>query len=407
MEAVGFRELFIVLAVAFAAPLLASAVRRVRVPSVVLELVLGIVIGPGVLGWAHVDQTLEVLAAIGLGYLLFVAGTEVDLTQMRGRLLGQSFAAYALSFVLALGIGFVLHAFDIIKTPSLFAVIVSATALGVVIPVLRDAGQLTTSVGQTIVVSATVAEFAAVLLLSLFFGGGGSTGDKVAMVVVFAGLALLIAALLTTLKRRPRVLDVFARMADTTAQLRVRGAMVVLGLFLFLGEQFGFESILAAFVAGAIVGSLRSGGHDGPSSNFFWVKIDAIGFGFLIPVFFVVSGLRFDVDSFKDDPSNLVRIPLFFVVILVVRGVPVLLFRDRLRGHAARAAASLHATSLSFVVAATSIGVEIGKLRPENAAALVGAALLATILLPSVAMTSLRGHRPDLPAPERAIDMGG
>jgi Kef-type K+ transport system membrane component KefB len=407
MAPVEFRALFIVLALAFAAPVIASAVRWVRVPSVVLELVAGIVVGPGVLGWVHVDETLNVLAAIGLGYLLFVAGTEVDLEQMRGRLLRQSLLAYVLSFSMALVIGVGLHAIDLIQTPTLFAVIVSATALGVVIPVLRDAGAINTAVGQTIVVGATVAEFSAVLLLSLLFGGEGSATDKLVMIAAFAVLGGLIALVLATLRRRPGIVEAMARMADTTAQIRVRGAMLLLVLFLFLGEQFGLESILAAFVAGVLIGSLRSGGHGAPATNFFWVKVDAIGFGFLIPVFFVVSGLRFDIEAFKDDPTRLVRIPLFFAVIVLVRGVPVLLLRDRLPGRALPAAASLHATSLSFVVAATAIGVEIGKLRPENAAALVGAALLATIVLPSVALASLRDRAPDLPIPDRATDMGG
>ncbi len=389
----SFADLSIVLAVAFVAPLALGLVPKLRLPGVVLELILGIVIGPDVLGWVEVDETLRVLSVIGLGFLLFFAGTEVEFDKLRGRVLRLSFVAFVVSFAIAVVTGLIFDAAGVLDEPFLLAIILSATGLGVVVSVLKDAGRVSTTLGQIVIAGATVADFVTVILLSLLFSAEeAGTGSRIVLLGAFALVVLMIAGLLAAEARSSRFQAVLSRLQDTTAQIRVRGAMLLLGAFLFFAGRFGLEAILGAFVAGALVSYFD---RDPEMRHpLFRVKLEAIGFGFVIPIFFVVSGVRFDLSALFASGSTIARVPLFLVAMLVVRGVPALLFRRELDGRSVAAAALLQATSLSFVVAATQIGVEIGMLSEANAAALVGAGLLNHLLFPIAALTILRraGH---------------
>jgi Kef-type K+ transport system membrane component KefB len=273
-------------------------------------------------------------------------------------------------------------------------VILSATGLGVVLPILRGANLTTTRAGQSILIVATVAEFSAVLLLALFFGEDG-TGvlSNLLIVVLYAAVAFVLWVLLKWVERRPRLTKQFEQMEGGTVQLRIRLALLILLVFLVLSQRFGLESILGAFAAGIVLGDLRRLDRDDPASSF-WPKVEALGFGFLIPLYFVTSGVRFKLSDLLDSPSALLRVPLFLVLFLVVRGVPALLFRRQLGGRTTVALALLSATSLSFVITATDIGVRIGKLRDINATALVGAAVVALVIFPLIAQ-SLLARRTD------------
>jgi Kef-type K+ transport system membrane component KefB len=381
----------VVLAIAVVAPLVAAAIPKVKVPGIVIEFALGVVVGPDVLGWIKIDEPLDVLSLLALGFLLFIAGTEVEVSALRGSLLKKAVAGYAIGLALAFAIALVLGAADVVLTPSLIAVILSATGLGVVIPILRGAGLTTTTAGQTILIVATVAEFTAVLLLALFFGDSGSgVLTNVLVVLLYATIAVVLWLLLRWIEHRPRLMRQFERMEGGTVQIRIRLALLILFIFLVVSQRFGLESILGAFAAGIVLGDLRRADRDDPASSF-WPKVEALGFGFLIPLYFVVSGVRFDLSGLLASPSALLRVPLFLVLFLVVRGVPALLFRHELGARTTAALALLSATSLSFVITATDIGVRIGKLRDINATALVGAAVLAMVIFPLVAQSLLAG----------------
>ena len=282
-----------------------------------------------------------------------------------------------------------LGAADVVLTPSLLAVILSATGLGVVIPILRGADLTTTPAGQTILIVATVAEFSAVLLLALFFGeGSGGVLANLLVVLLYAVIAVLLWLLLRWVEHRPRMMEQFEQMEGGTVQIRIRIALLILFVFLVVSQRFGLESILGAFAAGIVLGDLRRADRDDPASAF-WPKVEGIGFGFLIPLYFVVSGVRFDLSGLLESPSAMLRVPLFLVLFLVVRGIPALLFRKQLGGRTTVALALLSATSLSFVITATDIGVRIGKLRDINATAIVGAAVLAMVIFPLIAQSLL------------------
>jgi Kef-type K+ transport system membrane component KefB len=403
MADLSFTNVMVVGAIAVAAPLIAVAIPKVKVPGIVIEFALGVVVGPDVLGWVSIDEPLDVLSLLALGFLLFIAGTEVELKSLRGTLLTKAVAGYAISFALAMAIALTLGAADIVLTPALIAVILSATGLGVVIPILRAANLTTTATGQTILIVATVAEFTAVLLLALFFGEGQSgVLANLLVVVLYAVIAVVLWLLLRWVDSRPRVMRQFEKMEGGTVQIRIRIALLILFLFLVVSQRFGLESILGAFAAGIVLGDLRRADRDDPASSF-WPKVEALGFGFLIPLYFVVGGIRFDLSGLLDSPSAMLRVPLFLVLFLVVRGVPALLFRKQLGARTTAALALLSATSLSFVITATDIGVRIGKLRDINATALVGAAVLAMVIFPLVAQSLLSGSRA---APEGGVEPG-
>jgi len=254
-------------------------------------------------------------------------------------------------------------------------------------------------VGQSALAAASVADFAAIVLLSLFFSSsGGSTGSKVVVLGAFSVLVAVTGLVVSGAARSVRLGQVLVRLQDTTAEIRVRCAVLLLVAFTVLAEKFGLESILGAFLAGAIVGLVD---RDSSSHPRFRTKLEAIGYGFLIPVFFVSSGIRLDLTGLLHNPSALVRVPVFLLALLVVRGLPALLGLRASGPRATLALGLLQATSLPFIVTATQIGVALGKITPVTAAALVCAGLLSVLIFPLVALGLLRGVDP-APGPTSA-----
>jgi Kef-type K+ transport system membrane component KefB len=401
MPDVSFTNLLAVVAVAVAAPLVVGYFPRLRIPSVVLEIVGGIIIGPSVLGWVHVDLPVQILALFGLAFLLFLAGMEIDVHRLRGRLLRFALLGYLVSIVLGYGAGAAFTAAGWVSQPLLVAIALSATSLGLVVPVLKDAGQVRSEVGQTALAAASIAEFGAVLLLSLFFSSsGGSTGSRVILLAAFAGLVAVTALALSGAARSMRLGEVLLRLQDTTAEIRVRFAVLVLVAFVFLAERFGLQSILGAFLAGAIVGLVD---RDSASHPNFSIKLGAIGYGFLVPVFFVSSGILLDLRGLVHSPSALARVPVYLLALLLVRGVPALIGLRTSGRRNTLAIALLQATSLPVIVTATQIGVMLGKITPVTAAALVCAGLLSVLIFPLLALTLLRGEPDTAPAPGQPV----
>ncbi|MFL6062952.1 MAG: cation:proton antiporter [Marmoricola sp.] len=381
MPDVEFTNLLGVLVVAVVAPLVLGLVPRLRVPAVVLEIVAGILLGPSVLGWLSADLAVQIVALLGLAMLLFLAGLEIDVRRLRGRLLLTALAGFAISLLVGTGAGFVLRGVGWIEHPFLLAVTMSATSLGLVVAVLKDSGAVETRLGQTVIAASSVADFGAVLLLSLFFSGGGSgTGAKLVLLGQFLVLVVVVAVVVRWSSRSMRVGDVLVRLQDTTAEIRVRAAMLLLLGFVVLAQRFGLESILGAFTAGAVVGLLDGDATTHPQ---FRTKLDAVGFGFLIPVFFVSSGLRLDVSGLFVSGSALARVPVFVLILLLARGLPALLALRTFGPRRTVSAALLQATSLPFIVTATQIGVATGRLDAVTGAGLVCAGLVSVMLFPA------------------------
>jgi Kef-type K+ transport system membrane component KefB len=400
----SFTSLAVVLAVAFFARLLLGLAPRLRVPGVVIEIVLGIVVGPAVLGWAEVDAPVEILSIVGLAFLLFLSGLELEVDELRGSVLRVTLLGLVASIVLGLGAGTALDLAGLIDDPLLVGVALVATSLGLVVPVLKEGGLTGTTFGRLVFVGSTLGDFAAVVLLSLLFSREASgTGTKLTLLAVFLMLLGVIALAVSRSGRNMRISQVLVRLQDTTAQIRVRGAVLLLVALVVLAEHTGLETILGAFLAGAVVSVIdRDTAHTHPQ---FRVKLDAIGYGMLIPVFFVSSGMRFDLDALVDDASTLVLVPIFLAALLVARGLPALLYRSQIGSARATAAAGLlQATSLPFIVTASMIGVDIGVLTPAIASAFIAAGLLSALVFPALALTLVSGSVARPPREEPVAD---
>jgi len=385
----SFAGLVIVCTVAFVAPLIIGFIPKVRVPGVVLEILAGIAIGPAGLGLVQMDEAIRVLSLIGLGFLLFLAGLELDVTLMRGRRLRLTVAAFIASVGIALAIGFAMTAAGMARAPMLLAVILSGTALGVVAPVLKDSGQIETEFGQLIVSAASISEFGTILLLSLLFSR--EEADPTTKLILLAGFGVLtgiVVFAMTMAGKSTKLGDALLRLQDTTAQIRIRGAFLLLIAFAALAGKLGLEAILGTFIAGALLAVLDP---DYKTTHpKFHEKLGAIGFGVFIPIFFVASGIQFNLGALFADSTTILRVPIFLAALLVVRGVPALLYKPLVGSARIPVAALLQATSLPFIVAATSIGVELQVMLPANASALVGAGLLSVVLFPATALALLR-----------------
>ena len=399
---ISFTSLAIVAATGFIAPLAIGLVPRLRLPSVVLEIVLGIVIGPSVLGWAKADEAVEIMALIGLSFLLLIAGLEVDYERLRGRLLEVTGLGFVLSVVIGFAIGLGLDAAGIVKSPLLIAIMFSATGLGIVIAVLKDADQVETSFGQLVIAGSSIAEVGTIVLLTLFFSGeSSSVGAKVVLLGLFGLLCAAVVIAVTRLEHSMRVMQTLVRLQDTTAQIRVRGAFVLLAVFVVLASKFGLEAILGAFLAGAILKLVDR--DEAMTHPQFRHKLEAAGFGVFIPFFFVSSGIKYDAGALFGHPSTLARVPLFLAILLAVRGLPALFYRPLSTSRETAAGALLQATSVGFFVVASQIGQDMGLISAANAAAVIAAGLLSVILFPAGALALLRQRGERKPAAEAAV----
>jgi Kef-type K+ transport system membrane component KefB len=397
---ISFTSLAIVAAAGFAAPLVLGLVPWLRLPSVVLEIVLGIVIGPSVLGWAKPDEPVTIMALIGLSFLLLIAGLEVDYEHLRGRLVEVTGLGFLLSFGLGFVAGLGLDALGIVHAPLLVAIMFSATGLGIVIAVLKDADAVESSFGQLVIAGSSIAEVGTIVLLTLFFSGeSNSVGVKLTLFGLFGLLCLTVVLAVLRVEHSTRVMQTLVRLQDTTAQIRVRAAFVLLSVFVVLAEKFGLEAILGAFLAGAIIKVVdRDQAMTHPQ---FRQKLEVVGFGVFIPFFFVASGVRYDAGALLGSASTVARVPLFLAILLAVRGLPALLYRPLVTREEVVASALLQATSVGLFVVASQIGQDMGLISAANAAALIAAGLLSVILFPLGALSLMRRSEQERD-PERA-----
>jgi Kef-type K+ transport system membrane component KefB len=398
-----FGDLLIVVAVAFAAPFVLGLFPGLRLPSVVLEIVAGIVVGPSVLGIVEVDEAIEVIALIGLAFVLFLAGLEIEFQKLRGRVLRLTALGFAVSFGIAVVVGFGLKAAGLVETPLLVAIILCATSLGVIVPVLKDSGEISSTFGQLIVAAASIADFGAIILLTLFFSGEGGAGSTLLLLGALALLGIVVFLVVRGAEHSVRIRADLLRLQDTTAQIRVRAALVLFIGFAAVAEELGLEVILGAFVAGAIISLLDR--DEVMTHPEFRRKLEAMGFGFFIPVFFVTSGVRFDLTALTADASNLAMVPVFLAALLVVRGLPALVYRNAIGSRRALVAGVLQSTSLPFIVAATAIGIELDLIDAAESAALIGAGLLSVLIFPITGLALLRrDEEPSAAEPEAEPD---
>jgi Kef-type K+ transport system membrane component KefB len=387
MEARELHSLLLIFLIGGLAPLLCEWIPRVRLPLVVLEITLGILIGPQGLGWAATGPTIDVLASFGLAALFFLAGFEIDFRAIRGQPFSVAALAWVVSFVACLGIGFSLQACGVVDSGFIVGAALTTTALGTLMPILRDAKELYTRFGAYVVASGALGEFAPIVLIVLVLSTGeGERGTSLALMILFAALTVT-GALIALKYRPPRLVLLLQEKMDTSAQLPVRLAVLVVASLAILARDLGLDSILGSLAAGVLV-SLASPGKYGEDVR---RKADAIGYGFLVPIFFVATGLRYDLHALVSSRLALLQLPMFLVLFFVVRGLPVVVLARHEFDFRSRAALGfLSATQLPLVIAIVGIGVKSGRLSPETAASLVGAGMLSVLLFPITALTLRR-----------------
>jgi Kef-type K+ transport system membrane component KefB len=401
---ISFNSLLIVGAVAVAVPLLLGLVPVVKVPAVVLEILGGILVGPTVLGWVHLDLAVRVTADLGLGFLLFLAGFEIDLRRFDRRVLILVSRAFVLSVMLALLVAYGLQLGGQVKDGLLVGITLMATSLGVLVPILHDADQTETNFGRMIMAAGSLAELAPLILLSVFFSASSTNPPaELGLLAGFVGLTAAIVVVTQRVRGWGRLQEVVRRLESTSSQLRVRLAITFALAFSVLAEHFGLATILGAFLAGVIV---RRTDETPASQQEFQGKLEAIGFGFLIPVFFVSTGVGLDIASLFHSTRAIILVPVFLVALLVVRGLPALLYVRVVGRTRAIAAGFMQGTSLIFIVVATVIGVQTNHQRPSTAAALVVAGLLSVVIYPPVALRMLKSdaNRQVSPPPAPELD---
>jgi len=391
----SFNSVLIIAAVAVLVPLVLGLVPQLPVPEAVLEVIAGVVVGPAVLGWVRVDAPVQVLSDLGLGMLLFLAGLEIDIERLRGPLARLAVSAFAVSAVLALGCAYAFRLAGEAVQPLLLAIILMSTSTGLLLPLLKDAGEESTGFGQLVMTAAALAEIVPIMLLSLFFSATSATpGAQAVSLAIFVVLLVLSGTALNWVRQLEPAGRLLNRLADSSAQLRVRASLTLALAFGVLAYRFGFASILGAFAAGLLVRIVDLARHS-PHPQF-RVKLEGIGFGFLVPIFFISTGVEFPLKALLANPAALAAVPLFLAALLLVRGLPALLYVRFTGRRRAVAAGLLQATTLTFVIVAAQAGLADGKITPTAAASLLAAGLLSAAVFPAVARRFLpRGDAPE------------
>lgn len=378
-------SLVLVLAASAAGAILSRLHHRIVLPSVVVEIVLGIVIGSEVLDIAEVDPYIDFLANIGLVFLFFFAGLEVVEKRVPRGSLARGTAGWAASIAIGLVVGAVLHAAGVDAEWWLLGVALATTALGTLVPILADAGLLRTALGMAVLGTGVAGEFWPIVVISVFLTGVYGAAAEVLLLIAFGALVALAAA--TALRARPpRVLRVLQETVHTTGQAAVRLSVFVLAALVLLANDVGFDFVLGAFAAGLVVGLAL----DAPDGEVVRMRLEGIGFGFLIPIYFVVTGMTFDLDSLLT-PTGLALAALFLALLLVVRGTSSLLWLSELGRQPTLALALFGATGLPLIVAIVDIGQDRGAIDADVGASLVGAGMISVLLFPLVA-TAIAGR---------------
>jgi Kef-type K+ transport system membrane component KefB len=379
--------------VAVSAPLLADALRRFRIAGVVIEILAGIIIGPQVLGLGELTPTIDSFSSLGLAFLMFLAGYEIEFARIRGKPLQLAIRGWGMSLVLGLALGLLLEVRGRAISGLIIGLVLTTTALGTMLPMWRDSGLLRTRFGSHALAIGTLGEFGPIVAITLLLSGH-KPGRETVLLIAFAVLAIGV-AVLAVRPRPPRLVRLLREHLHTSAQLPVRIALLLIIGLLWIANDLGLDVLLGAFAAGIVV-RLANTDENEPVVR---TKLEAIGFGFLVPIFFVVSGMQFDLDALLEDPSSFLRLPLFLGLFLLVRGLPMALYRRELARGLRWPLALFSGTALPLVVVITQIGTDTGRLAPDTAAALVGAAVLSVVIYPSTAFALLRRHGEPEPDP--------
>jgi Kef-type K+ transport system membrane component KefB len=378
-------------AVAATVAALASG-RGLVIPVVVMELLAGVVIGPHVLG-LHVDEFLSFFSDLGLALLFFFAGYEIDLGRISGQPLRLALLGWGLSLIIAYALAGALSVAGVVVSALYTGSALTTTAMGTLIPILSDSGELRTRLGTFMLAAGAVGEFGPILVLTLVLSAQGTLHNAL-ILIAFIAVAVAIAVLAA--RSSIWTMPLFERTLESSSQLGVRWILVLIFALVVLAFHLGLDLLLGGFAAGIITRHVLGQRE----AHTFDSKITAIAFGVFVPFFFIVSGMNLDLSALFATASGVAKMGLFFVLFLVVRGVPALvLYRGVLRLRDRIVLALMSSTQLPLVLAITALAIAGGHMRPSTAAALIGAAVLSTLVFPVLGL-QLRGDLPVEPPSE-------
>lgn len=377
----------VVALIAAASPMLAAvAGRAVKVPLVVFEILLGIIVGPALLGWVKPTAFIETMSQFGLAMLFFMAGNELNYAAIKGRPLRRAGLAWLISVVAGIAAGLLIV--PTIEAAILVGIAVATTSLGTLLPIMRDAGESRTVFGRAVAAVGTVGEFGPLLAISLFLSGRDFGASAVFLVVFVVIVALSI--WLTARGNHRHFHRLTAATLHGSGQFGVRLVLLLVAGSVALSTIFGLDMLLGAF-AGGILWRVFIGGASPSDAAVVETKLDAVAFGFLIPVFFIYTGLSFDLDALFKNAFTLALVPIFLIMLLVVRGLPNILAAPEGSSWADRWAIALFgATGLPIIVAVTAIGLDSGYLPSGVATALIGAGMLSVLFFPALALAQAK-----------------
>ncbi|HZD56358.1 MAG TPA: monovalent cation:proton antiporter family protein [Anaerolineales bacterium] len=389
-ETLSFSPLLLVIFLAFLVPLVLSRFRQVRLPIVVGEILAGILVGRSGLGWVqHHNEILELLAGFGFVFLMFLSGMEIDFSNIslaRSEGSGQKGKAwgpvplgslsFGLTLIFSVGLSFVLARSGLVRNPWLMGLILSTTSLGVVMPVLKEKGLSRGQYGQTLLITALIADFATMLLITVVVAvmASGLTFDILLIGLLFLAFFLMYHFGMLFFNRISGVRRVFEELSHASAQIKVRAAFTMMLIFVALSEVVGTEVILGAFLAGAIVSLLK-----GPEDDDLVDKLEAIGFGFFIPIFFIMVGVDFNLTALLSSQQAILLVPVLLLAAIAVKVLPSFVYRFKFNWQETFAAGALLSARLSLIIAASAIGLRMGVIsEPVNAAIILVAIITVT-----------------------------
>lgn len=395
-EELSFLPLLIVVFLAFIVPITLTQFRKLRLPIVVGEIIAGIIVGRSGLGWvAHHDMVLDLLAEFGFVFLMFLSGMEIDFSS-----LGLSFGkrvehqeprrwgpvsigglSFIITLVSSLALGYVFFRMDLVTSPWMIALILSTTSLGVVVPVLKEQGMSSGRYGQTLLMAALIADFVTMLLITVVVAAlsFGLTLDILLIGILFVAFFFMVRFGDVFFNKIPGVRRILEELSGATAQIKVRAAFTMMLIFVALSEVLGTEIILGAFLAGAIVSLLRQ-----PEDADLVHQLDAIGFGFFIPIFFIMVGVDFNLAVLMESPQAIVLVPILLLAAILVKILPALVFRLNFGWKETFGAGSLLSARLSLIIAASAIGLRLGVISEPVNSAIILVAIITVASAPLI-----------------------
>lgn len=392
-ESLSFAPLLLVIFLAFLVPVTLSRFKHLRLPIVVGEILAGILIGRSGLGWVNShDPVLDLLAEFGFVFLMFLSGMEIDFSSLSFSQSSESDGErpfwgpiqiggvmFLLSLVSSAAISFVLAQMGLIQSPWMMTLILSTTSLGVVLPVLKEKGLSSGQFGQTLLIAALIADFATMLLITIFVTvlSNGLTLEILLVGILFITFIFMYRFGLFFSNRIPGVRRMIEELSGATSQIKMRAAFTLMLIFVVLSETLGVELILGAFLAGAIVSLLKT-----PEEADLSHQLEAVGFGFFIPIFFIMVGVNFNLAALLGSSQALLLLPILLVAAYLVKMLPALLFRLQFTWRETLSAGALLSARLSLIIAASAIGLQLGLVSEQANAANILVAILTVITAP-------------------------